>query len=377
MHTKKGKIEQFQDRSLYKLSEKQTIKNSRKQHLSFRIMKKYSLLVLSFMVIALFCGSCQRGDMDTTINNEVNFSITAGIPVGITTYAEDAFSHQGGAINVDPTQYDLRYILEVYTLDDNPVRVYRKTAIVADDFSSEVTFSSRLVAKKYKFVFWADFVEEGSTEETEGMHYETDPLTQISYKESVSLDHLATDLIDAYYHVEEVDLSKSQNIEGILLHRPFGKIRLIATDMLTDGASQSEYPASVKIDYKQIEVPASFDALNEKPLDATLKIGDITSSTISEDATVNGNTYSGAFLLGYHYIFATDASTAYEIDVTAYDQNGNEICSRSLSRIPVQKNKLTTVIGNFYTNEGTLKVVVEAPFEEPENEVPASTTTLP
>ena len=111
-------------------------------------------------------------------------------------------------------------------------------------------------------MFWADFVEEGSTEETEGMHYETDPLTQISYKESVSLDHLATDLIDAYYHVEEVDLSKSQNIEGILLHRPFGKIRLIATDMLTDGASQSEYPASVKIDYKQIEVQDSFDALN-------------------------------------------------------------------------------------------------------------------
>ena len=244
----------------------------------------------------------------------------------------------------------------------------QSVALSSLDYFSEETLS---------FYDLEYMIEADSTEETEGMHYETDPLTQISYKESVSLDHLATDLIDAYYHVEEVDLSKSQNIEGILLHRPFGKIRLIATDMLTDGASQSEYPASVKIDYKQIEVPASFDALNEKPLDATLKIGDITSSTISEDATVNGNTYSGAFLLGYHYIFATDASTAYEIDVTAYDQNGNEICSRSLSRIPVQKNKLTTVIGNFYTNEGTLKVVVEAPFEEPENEVPASTTTLP
>lgn len=337
-------------------------------------MKKYNFSFLPLMAMALLLGSCQRDDSDAIVSEEVDFSISAGIPTGITTYAEDAFSHQGGATNVDPTQYDLRYILEVYTLDETPVRVYRKTAIVTDDFSSDVTFSSRLVAKKYKFVFWADFVEEGSTE---GLHYETDPLTQISYKESVSLEHLATDMVDAYYHVEDVDLSQSQNIEGILLHRPFGKIRLIATDMLTDGASQSEYPASVKIDFKQVGVPAAFDALNEKPLDSTLQIGDITSSAISEDAIVNGNTYSGSFLLGYHYFFATDASTAYEIDVTAYDQNGNEICTRSLSPIPVQKNKLTTVIGNFYTNEGTLKVVVEAPFEEPENEIPVSTTPLP
>lgn len=333
-------------------------------------MKKHNLLLLSLMTTTLLLSSCQREDMGATESGEVNFTVTAGIPAGITTYAEDAFSHQGGAINVDPTQYDLRYILEVYTEDENPVRVYRKTAIVPDDFSSDVTFSARLVAKKYKFVFWADFVEDGSTEDTEGLHYNTDPLTQISYKDGVSLDDLGTDMIDAYYHVEEVDLTKSQNIQGILLHRPFGKIRLIATDQLSDGAVQSEYPASVKIDYKQIEIPASFDALNEKPLETTLTIGDITSTTTVEDALVSNNTYSGAYLLGYHYIFATDASTAYEIDVTTYDQNNNVIGTRNLSLIPVQKNKLTTVIGNFYTNEGTLQVVVEDPFDAPEIEMP-------
>ena len=330
-------------------------------------MKKRNLLILSLMTTTLLLSSCQREDMGATESGEVNFTVTAGIPAGIATYAEDAFSHQGGAINVDPTQYDLRYILEVYTEDENPVRVYRKTAIVPDDFSSDVTFSARLVAKKYKFVFWADFVENGSTENT---HYNTDPLTQISYKDGVSLEDLGTDMIDAYYHVEEVDLTKSQNIEGILLHRPFGKIRLIATDQLSDGAVQSEYPASVKIDYKQIKIPASFDALNEKPLETTLTIGDITSTTTVEDALVSSNTYSGAYLLGYHYIFATDASTAYEIDVTTYDQNNNVIGTRNLSLIPVQKNKLTTVIGNFYTNEGTLQVVVEDPFDAPEIEMP-------
>ena len=42
---------------------------------------------------------------------------------------------------------------------------------------------------------------------------------------------------------------------------------------------------------------------------------------------------------------------------------------RNLSQIPVQKNKLTTVIGNFYTNSSTLEVIIEDPFKEPENEI--------
>ena len=70
------------------------------------------------MTTTLLLSSCQREDMGATESGEVNFTVTAGIPAGITTYAEDAFSHQGGAINVDPTQYDLRYILEVYTEDE-------------------------------------------------------------------------------------------------------------------------------------------------------------------------------------------------------------------------------------------------------------------
>ena len=78
-------------------------------------MKKHNLLLLSLMTTTLLLSSCQREDMGATESGEVNFTVTAGIPAGITTYAEDAFSHQGGAINVDPTQYDLRYILEVYT----------------------------------------------------------------------------------------------------------------------------------------------------------------------------------------------------------------------------------------------------------------------
>ena len=62
------------------------------------------------------------------------------------------------------------------------------------------------------------------------------------------------------------------------------------------------------------------------------------------------------------------------MDVTCYDQNNNGIGTRNLSSIPLQKNKLTTVIGNFYTSESSLEIIVEDPFEDAVYEVKADAT---
>ena len=335
-------------------------------------MKKISAVILAITAVTMI--SCQRETIDSgALTGEVEFTVTAGIPGGISTYADPvaAFSHNGGAVNVDHTEYDLRYILEVYTQGEDPVRVYRKTVIVPDNFTTtDVTITARLVAKTYDFVFWADFVPEGSGEDTEGLHYDTDPLTSVSYKEGTALDDLASEAIDAYCHVEEVDLSKNQNISGIKLHRPFGKIRLLATDKLTEGVDQDEYPAETKVDFKGVTVPASFNVLTGLAIEgSTLTIENITGTSILEDASVAGTEYPDSYLLGYYYIFAADGSTSYAMDVTTYDLNGTQMGVRNLSQIPVQKNKLTTVIGNFYTNSSTLEVIIEDPFDEPENEI--------
>ena len=134
-------------------------------------MKK---ILLSFLALGglLFASSCQMDEPDAgTLTGEVDFSITAGIPSGITTYSptdEDAFSHLGGINNVTGDDYVLRFILEVY--DGNAV-AYEETQYL-DDFSKpQVTFNPRLLAKEYDFVFWADFVKKGDSEENRGDLY--------------------------------------------------------------------------------------------------------------------------------------------------------------------------------------------------------------
>ena len=330
-------------------------------------MKNNILFALVFG--GLFFASCQMQEPESgKLTGEVDFSITAGIPGSISTYGDPAGSgsHNGGAMLLDPDAYDLRYKLEVWTDETTPRLAYKDSAYVSGNFTTEsVVFKSRLIAKKYKFVFWADFVEEGVKADN---YYSTSNLQEIGYKkEPVFTD----DAMDAYTNVVSIDLSeRNQSIKDIKLLRPFGKIRLIATDKLSGNLQTDELPASAELAYAGgTTVPDMFNALTGKASGDTREISAVSSASVQEDAVVNGTTYTGAYFLIANYIFAADANTGYSMDITVKDRNENVIGVRSLSQIPVQKNKLTTVIGNFYSNESTLEVIVEDSFEEPEIEM--------
>ena len=341
-------------------------------------MKKILLPILTLGGL-FFAASCQMDEPDAgTLTGEVDFSITAGIPSGITTYAEgaEAFSHQGGANNLNPTEYTLRYILQVF--DEEGKVAYEEEKNPDSGTFGGVTFDVRLLAKKYNFVFWADFVKtEGEVEfynvgnSTGGYNLEN-----ISYKkEGITINDLATDAADAYTKVVEVDLTQaSQSLsEPVKLQRPFGKIRLLATDALGEYNKQEERPGEVTVDFKDDAViPSVFNALAQKVKDgATMNAGKLTFTAVCEDASVNTTVYENSYLLGYSYIFASGEIPSYSMDVEVKgDQEGSGVIgTRSLSSIPVQANKLTTVIGNFYSNESTLEVIVEDSFEEPEIEM--------
>lgn len=333
-------------------------------------MKKTYLSILSLVSMALVFGSCQRDELESNVvGGEVEISLSAGLPYGLTTYGP---SHLGGATNVNQDEYDLRYILEVYDGDN---KVYKDTTIVPSDFtSSNASFSARLLAKKYKFILWADFVTNGTEDD---LYYNTGDLRNIGYTGLVNPAKLSDDAVDAYYKVVDVDLTTGgKKLSGIKLQRPFGKIRFVATDALSDGVSQTETPASVKIDFKGASVPASFNALTGEA-SGNMTLDEFSFKPVQEDAYINGATKGNAYILGYAYLFATEPASAHEVDVTVYSDEAAtaQIGVRNLSNIPVAENKLTTVVGNFFSNEGDIDVIVEDEFgNEEEIEVPDEVT---
>ena len=179
----------------------------------------------------------------------------------------------------------------------------------------------------------------------------------------------------------EVDLTQaSQSLsEPVKLQRPFGKIRLLATDALGEYNKQEERPGEVTVDFKDAVIPSVFDALAQKVKDeATMNAGKLTFTAVCEDASVNTTEYENSYLLGYSYIFASGEIPSYSMDVEVKgDQEGSGVIgTRSLSSIPVQANKLTTVIGNFYTNEGSIDVIVDDMFDGDDIEVPVTETLV-
>ena len=329
-------------------------------------MKKILLPILTLGGL-LFAASCQMDEPDAgTLTGEVDFSITAGIPSGISTYADPAGSgsHNGGAVLLDPDEYTLRYTLEVY--DKDRKLAYDETKNATTGTFDGVTFDVRLLAKVYDFVFWADFVKNDG----EVAFYNVDDLTNITYAgTTVNAQALATDAADAYYKKEEVDLTQSNQALDVTLKRPFGKIRLIATDVL-DGNKQTEIPKSVTIDFGNASIPTAFNAFEGKVREGiTADAGVVNFLANKETTMVNNQEKKDVYLLGINYIFESSAIPSYSMDVTVTSDQDNIIGQRSLSSIPVQENKLTTVIGNFYTNEGSIDVVVEDSFDEPEIEM--------
>ena len=336
-------------------------------------MKK---ILLSFLALGglLFASSCQMDEPDAgTLTGEVDFSITAGIPSGITTYSPtdgDAVSHLGGINNVTG-DYVLRFILEVY---DGDAVAYTETKYLEYFSSPEVTFNPRLLAKEYDFVFWADFVAKGDSEENRGdLYYNTsNGLTAISYKDNVTGSVLTTDLVDAYYAKEDVNLTQSSQSLQVTLTRPFGKIRLLATDAPQNQvADDLKVPTSATIAFTDATVPATFNARTGEASEPDLSVTGYTFTAVKEPSpVVTGHSDLAqegkfAYLLGQTYFFESPVSTAYKMTVTVNNAT-EQIGYRELTNIPVSANKLTTVIGNFYTNEGNIDVVVDDMFDEDE-----------
>ena len=313
-------------------------------------MKKILLPILALGGL-LFASSCQMDEPDAgTLTGEVDFTITAGIPGSINTYA----SNDGGSTNVDNVKYDQRFILEVYDGENYTNLAYREVKTV--EVGEKTSFDVRLLAKKYTFALWADFVENGST--YDNLYSTENGLDEVTVKSDRSAGQ---EIADAYCHSEEIDLTKGSLSKPITLTRPFGKIRLVSTDNPSNAGATA--PASVQVTYgSTIEVPSGYNVLTGEALETKISAGTYSFVPYKEDVSVGGVSKGELYILGIDYIFASRSATNVSFDVKV-DDNG----TRSVTNIPVSANKLTTVIGNFYTNEGNIEVIVDDEFNDLED----------
>ena len=360
-----------------------------------------------FAIAALVLGmaSCQRDIApEANFGGDVDFRLEVSAPdFGVTR--ADADSQAGhdsafGAIDylsdAEWAEVDLRYILEVYDKADdytNAEPIKDRQVIIVDKYEP-VTFETRLAPQRdYHFVVFADFVAQGATNvPTEAAQAEIGlrhnigaTLGDITIKNDAINDELA----DAYFAT--LDYNPSHNThntaEPIVLRRPYGKVRVVATDLAE--LNLNVEPRAVRVAYNAYHANA-FNAVNgeisgeyvqefydygyaelhknvaEGGLSQHLYTKGYDAKTAESKTGVVRHTHMTLFT---DYILAENTQNTINMVMSVYDvaveniEGAQPIKTTAFNtEIPVQRNYLTTIIGNVLTTATDIHVSIDDNF---------------
>ena len=378
-------------------------------------------------------ASCQK-DFDAAnvgAGGEVDFQLSVAAPELATRAGVDGVTPDGqadlnsayGAIDYfqggtagdnlrrDWSDVNLRYTLEVYDVDENgnlvgeaPYAPVKDRQVIIVDEYQPVTFELRLVPKRhYRFVVFADFVPETVTN--------TSQSTAIALQENLGISHKIGETLadiklynhgindertDAYFGYENFEITNSTS-NDIVLKRPYGKLRVIATDL--HELNLNVNPAAVKVEYTATHL-TNFDAVTGKATvdkNNTKRVFDSEYNEIYKEAE-KGGLQNHFYTTGYdalnganhkqhknangdvrhtHMTLFTDYILADDLDqpqpvhftMTVYEEydnkaeDGRAIKSTTFNTdIPIQRNYLTTVIGNVLTTATEVEVRIDDNF---------------
>lgn len=331
-------------------------------------------LLFSLAFIAATLTSCltDKPELNYEGKGAINFTIDIDVPELATRSGETEMNSAKGAIDNfsddEWEKYDIRYMLEVYDVTEgfedliNPVK---KRMVQTFNEYQATKFELRLIPdRRYKFVVWADFVAEGTNTD---LNYNTEDLksiTRIVKENSNGLAVAMDESMDAYFIQKDIFVTKGYT-DSFTLKRPFGKIRVVATDI--DEVNIGTTATTVDIKFYNHHTFVALNALNGKAHTTVEKVN--YSYTISKDAPYTGGYDSEAKnqTLFADYIFAESDTQEVNFTMTVTDQNERLIRAHDFNtQIPLQRNHLTTIKGHLLTTATEFSITIDDNFEDPE-----------
>ena len=314
-----------------------------------------------FMLLALALGvaSCQNEPegFDVVVGGEQDVNITVSLPDETRADSAEGFNLS----TLSTSGYELRYILEIYLKDGDDSKKFRE---VKYSDATTVSFPVRLAPKReYHFAVWADLVVKDA-DRAEGAD------ADYYYETSEGLKNITIDVNKWTPNVEARDafygnatLTKEQsiaNLPTIELTRPFAKVRVVATD-IEDVRKFGIEPTNAVAEYTTSEMYTEFDAV------AGIAKGETTGKTHTfnyEDVDTYADA-TGQFTVFADYVFVPeDGNVQFTLNVNA--ENGLIKSNSFNTAIPVERNKVTSIVGDVLTEGGNVSITINGTLEEKE-----------
>ena len=336
--------------------------------------------ILFFAALVLGVVSCQKdhNGLDVDANGEAAFTLNVTLPEAVTR-AAGSDSALGGVVNIDMSKYDIRYILEVYNNDESNATLRgtlaKERMVNYETDATSTSFSLRLIpGRDYRFVVWADFVEQdhnNAQDHSADRLYDTSAgLTQVALAtDSWTAIDESRDAYTNYFDVDDFSSTSTVNFE---LTRPFAKLRVVTNDIKE--LYGDLMPKTAVVNYYNTKFYTSFNAFEQAVAGATTTAPELTinlaEDTYTNEANPKADASNGEMTLFADYFFgAEDNRVMFTLDVT--DNTNQAIPTVTFNtNIPVERNYLTTIYGPILTDANNVTVTINDAFANDINKAP-------
>lgn len=304
-------------------------------------MKKFLFPALA---LGLVMTSCQSDEpFAPGMGEEVQATFTISVPDAMGTRAAGHSSAEGGYTN---GAGNLNYTVALLNQDDKVM--YSETC---QSDGKTATFHPTVVqGYTYKVVAYATFGDAVAKSAINEAFDGNDALASIA-----TLKGINDESEDAYYCFDtEVTGGATMNVT---LCRPFGKLRLVATDY--------DKLKELGQDVKSVKVTYGDNVVMETHFNAYAEAfgGRATSKEWSADKTVYQEAATKELTVFTDYLPASKTDeTMYPFTIVTTYKNGETYTRRFAQDIPVKRNYLTTLRGDFFTTEAALTLTVNEMF---------------
>ncbi|MBR4886716.1 MAG: hypothetical protein IKU16_05510 [Muribaculaceae bacterium] len=307
-------------------------------------MRKYLFPALA---MGLVLTSCQSDEpFAPGMGEEVQASFTISVPDAMGTRAGEVNSANGGFSN---GAGQLNYT--VVLLNDANKVMYSETC--QSDVNTATFHPTVVQGYTYKVVAYATFGDAVAESAINDAFDGNDALASIAILKGIS-----DESEDAYYCFDTEVMGGAEM--SATLRRPFGKLRLVATDYDKLQALGTDV-ASVKVTYgDNVVMETHFNAMAEV----------FGGQATSKEFEANKATYAEAtneLTVFTDYLPASKTGeTMYPFTIVTTYTNGETYTRTFAQDIPVKRNYLTTLRGDFFTTEAALTLTVDEMFANEE-----------
>ena len=313
--------------------------------------------LFALLAVVLAVVSCQKDvdNLDVNVGGEQLVNITVGLPEA-TRAASDSGFDLSTLAHAD-SNYELRYILEIYVEDDNSGN--DQNCIRQELFTNatqNVVFPVRLVPQRnYRVVAWADIVKKGVDKDP---YYDTqyglDKVTIIENKWNAMDEYR-----DAYTAYQVVNNFTANTAINLTLKRPFAKLRVVSTDIkniedlgytLVNG--MVEYSVDLKREFNALYGTANAASYKRHTLDYPTPYDD------------KDNKNSRTLFADYIFVDDIEQQDAVQFTLSVYAQDGLLKTTTFNTDIALHANKLTTIIGEVLTVGGNVQIDINGELNE-------------